>query len=412
MTGLRIDALRGLAALGVVLYHVRTELWVGWCAIRAHPQDFSTMDEMLAYLGLPMRFMGGGVLLFFVLSGFCIHRPQAEKAANLADADKVRAPGWPRFLLRRFLRIYPPYLAALIFSGAALLVIGDAGREDLVRWLSSALMVQNYVPPGGQVMTNPSLWSLPVEMELYLIYPLFWWVGTRVGWGWMMGLATAVSTVALAMSVCGVRWLDGSFPRFWLVWCAGAWVANRLSQKKLPKWSLRWAFILVGTLAAACLSEFLPSALAESSTMLLWGAVGVVALIWACADESEGTKPEGTWILRILAKVGVISYSLYLVHYPIFFIAGHWWRTWFGAKPSSLAVPMAWVLFAIGAAWLFYVLIERPSHLLARKLGQERRHQGEDSRRVGIKRRVAEEREGHQDMSDKVCAPSDSARIE
>lgn len=376
----RVDLLRGLAALGVVLYHVRTELWVGWNAIRMSPQDYPALDCTLAYLGLPMRFLGAGVMIFFVLSGFCIHRPQAEKARNSMPGKEGSGPKWGSFFLRRFLRIYPPYLAALVLSGIALLAIGAMEHQNVVRWLTSVLMVQNYVPPGGQVATNPSLWSLPVEMELYLVYPLAWWVVRRFGSGWMLVCAAVVSVVSVVMSLNGMAWLEGNFLKYWLVWCAGAWVAERHSMKRLPQWNWLWRAILLGAVAIACASEMVSFPAARSASFLLWGTVGVLGLFWATEGKAGGGWVGTVWPAQALVRVGVFSYSLYLVHYPMFFVLGHWWRIWFGSKPSNLLVAMGAVLVAIGVAWIFYILIERPSHVLARRLGRVRKSPLDEAR--------------------------------
>ncbi|QIF02926.1 acyltransferase [Roseimicrobium sp. ORNL1] len=373
MSEFRVDVLRGLAALGVVFYHVRSELWVGWNAIRIHPENFTVLERLLAYLGLPMRFMGAGVVIFFVLSGFCIHKPQAERIHKLGGGKESACPTWSSFYLRRFLRIFPPYLAALVLSGVVLVVVGALNHQSIVRWLASVFMMQNYVPPGGQVASNPSLWSLPVEMELYVAYPAVWWMINRLGCSRMLVFVGSVSAVSIVVSLSGVRWLGGNFLNFWVVWCAGAWVAERSAMKRLPGWTLQWGLIFAGTLTAACASEMMSFPAAKSVSLLLWGAVGVLALIWASSDKSGEGWLDAAWPARALAKVGVFSYSLYLVHYPLFFAMGHWWKIWTGDKPSNLLVAMAGILISVGAAWIFYILIERPSHVLARRLGQERK---------------------------------------
>ena len=68
-----IDVLRGVAALGVAWYHSRVDLWVGFKAIQADPEAYSVFDWGLSFLSLPISQMGSMVMLFFVLSGFCIH---------------------------------------------------------------------------------------------------------------------------------------------------------------------------------------------------------------------------------------------------------------------------------------------------------------------------------------------------
>jgi peptidoglycan/LPS O-acetylase OafA/YrhL len=354
---LRLDALRGIAAVSVALYHVRSELWVGWAGIRADPGAFSLTDRTLSWLGVPMRFMGAGVLLFFVISGYCIHRPQA------ADVG-AHGPGWSRFLIRRTLRIYPPYLVALLLSGLVLAWAQGWTRAGDNRLLASLPMLQNYWPPRGQLPTNPSLWSLPVEMELYLVYPLAWWLGRRLGWNLALACAITISLAAQYLSWNGAHWLDASFPRFWALWCAGAWLAERSSRKPFPRWDWRWCVGLAALLVAAVVSDQM--APVRGLSLWLWGLASMLALIWATGRSAT----HGSNWVTVAAWIGMFSYSLYLIHYPLFHLAGEAWRRGFGAKPSSLAVPLAGVLVAIAVARLFHRCIEAPSHRLARRAGR------------------------------------------
>jgi peptidoglycan/LPS O-acetylase OafA/YrhL len=423
----RLEVIRGGAALAVTLFHVRSELWVGWKAIQANPWGVFTFDAALAWVGVPMHFMGAGVLLFFVISGYCIHRPQAERQLKKAEsgnrwakgggdgsmglrdcrtaedqmagkgqlkADGVElkaemempegsafecsafpvsvffnSPSWFRFFVRRFLRIAPPYWVALVLSAGVWAVIGDISAEGWQRIGSSALMVQNYWGLGGQVSTNPSLWSLPVELELYLVYPLAWWIGNRVGWTWMLLLAVAVSASAQYASLRGAGWLDGSFPKFWALWCAGAWVAEQNALDRLPQWNLGWGAALLVTAAFAVGTELV--APLQPLTPWAWGVVGLLALLWAVAPCGAGpivSRMPTAW----LAWIGRFSYSLYLIHYPLFQGAGYLWRQHFGDKPHSLLVALVAVVAVVPLAWLFHRLIELPSHRLARRWGRER----------------------------------------
>jgi peptidoglycan/LPS O-acetylase OafA/YrhL len=78
-----IDFLRGLAAVGIVLYHVRVDLWVGWVEISTHPESFSIFDRVAALLSIPLPFLRSAVMLFFLVSGFCVHYPYAASGRLL-----------------------------------------------------------------------------------------------------------------------------------------------------------------------------------------------------------------------------------------------------------------------------------------------------------------------------------------
>ena len=93
-----IDVLRGVAALGVAWFHSRVDLWVGFREINANPDGYSPIDRWLSLLSLPVSQLGSLVMLFFVLSGFCIHLPLAGKG---------RSPDLASYAIRRGFRLYP-----------------------------------------------------------------------------------------------------------------------------------------------------------------------------------------------------------------------------------------------------------------------------------------------------------------
>ena len=75
-----VDVMRGISALGVAWFHSRSDLWIGFKSIDADRAAYSVFDRVLSYFSLPVSQMGGMVMLFFVLSGFCIHLPTARKS--------------------------------------------------------------------------------------------------------------------------------------------------------------------------------------------------------------------------------------------------------------------------------------------------------------------------------------------
>src|ERR1700742_1749454 len=96
-----IDALRGIAALGVVFYH----------AVEQGQQHVP--NNLLEYPVRALQFLSSfgyiGVFLFFVISGFCIHWKCAKARATGLEPDIRFGPFWKR----RLRRLYPPYLIAL-----------------------------------------------------------------------------------------------------------------------------------------------------------------------------------------------------------------------------------------------------------------------------------------------------------
>ena len=117
-----IDFLRGLSCIGVLLYHVRVDLWIWGWRITSYPQEYSSFAKAIAWLSIPTPFMGYAVVLFFLISGFCIHYPNTSENAR---------PCWKTYLVRRFWRIYPAYFATLLLtSGISLVCITIWGDKS------------------------------------------------------------------------------------------------------------------------------------------------------------------------------------------------------------------------------------------------------------------------------------------
>src|SRR5687768_13835680 len=157
-----IDALRGIAALAVVITHIPRE----------HQGSFD--GTFLALL--PMDFGTLGVPLFLVISGFCIHLAVARRARQ----DQKASVDWAQFWKRRFYRLYPPYLAAIAFSMAAYLLVSTFGRirpglEMDSPWIDLAshlLLIQNILPAFSDGLFNPAFWTLALEEQLYALFAL------------------------------------------------------------------------------------------------------------------------------------------------------------------------------------------------------------------------------------------------
>jgi peptidoglycan/LPS O-acetylase OafA/YrhL len=154
-----IDALRGVAALGVVLYHAVMQ------TANAVPDNlFRWPVKLIQYLS---SFGYIGVCLFFVISGFCIHLQWAKARAN----RKPHQISFGSFWKRRIRRLYPPYLfaLALFFLMAALSTGIDITHFFVYDVVMHLLMLHN-LDPQTCYSINGVFWTLAVEEQLYLAY--------------------------------------------------------------------------------------------------------------------------------------------------------------------------------------------------------------------------------------------------
>src|ERR1700682_1328604 len=117
--------------------------------------------------------------LFFVISGFCIHLSRAK-----AQAESKPSVSFAAFWKRRFRRLYPPYLIALILY---LAIAGFTTKFELTPFyiwdvLSHLFMIHN-LDSHTVYSINGVFWTLAIEEQLYLAYFLLLFLRTRCGWG-------------------------------------------------------------------------------------------------------------------------------------------------------------------------------------------------------------------------------------
>src|SRR5207248_19964 len=175
-----LDGIRGLAALFVVINHVFLRAFPGY------PVDHAPLWAAWFIYG---RF---AVVVFIVLSGFSLALSPARHGWRL--------DGVSRFAHRRARRILPAYWAALAFSLAvAWLIVPQPGHgmPDTKSVLVNGLLVQNVV---GAHSPNSAFWSMAVEAQLYLLFPLLLLMVRRRG---AIVMVAAVTLVVAAVGIVG-----------------------------------------------------------------------------------------------------------------------------------------------------------------------------------------------------------------
>lgn len=306
-----IDFLRGVAALAVAFGH----------ALTAAPYSFA--GPLFEQLCLHIMWVAvSGIPLFFVVSGFCIHLGQVRHGGTFKFVD---------FWRRRLWRLYPTYFVVLVGSIALLVVFWATGQgeevidhypEPKLAWIGGdfvahALMLHGLYPLFDQGAGNPSLWTLAREEYLYLMYPLLLLLRARMSWSALAALLAVVSVViqhaiAPAISEPNTRWLIlHSAPALWIQWHLGVVAADAYrGEIRLPAfWSqARWIpmWMLLGYV-------MMPG------TIFL--GLAFFTAVNACARrEVDGRWPVGG-MTGAISRVGLWSYSLYLIHFPVQMVA-------------------------------------------------------------------------------------------
>ena len=264
--------------------------------------------------------------------------------------------------MRRFWRIYPAYFAALVVTACVsflcLTVWGDK-TWDISRIFRVATLSQNYPPENGQFLTNPSLWTIPLEFEFYILYPFVFFFMAKTKFLTLSIIALIVSTLAVNLSKGGMTWLTFTAFFFWPSWLLGAWVAQlhreeQLSRIKLPFYLISKALVLV--LALISSHEKWQSWIQYSC----WTAFYFLFLIVCLIRAEFIIDILGKKIFQLISWIGSISFSLYLIHFPFFKLFGYLHRSFWEQKPVNFLTTIFYLLTVVFIAWIFYKWIENP----------------------------------------------------
>ena len=315
----------------------------------------------MAWLSIPAPFLGYAILLFFLISGFCIHYPN-----TLSDSK----PCWKIYFKRRFWRIYPTYLIAILLTSVISYFChiqwGDIDW-NFERILRVATVSQNYPPGNGQFLTNPSLWTIPLEIEFYVLYPLAFFCILKFGFFTLLILSVGFSVLGIYLTKIGLHWVSFTSLFLWPSWLLGAWIAslhreNKLSKLKiLPVSSILILFLIIAL--ASRLQKW-----EEWTQYAGWtGFYFALFLIFLHFEKSISRRRENLF-LKLLAWLGQISFSLYLIHFPLFKLFGFMHRSYFDEKPANFLISLAYLIPVCLLAWIFYRLIELPIHKWSKRL--------------------------------------------
>jgi peptidoglycan/LPS O-acetylase OafA/YrhL len=347
-----LDGLRALAIILVLVYHA----------------------------GISESIVRGGFLgveIFFVLSGFLITTLLLEERRS-AGTVSLSA-----FYARRALRLFPALFVMLAIVVAYTEVFGPASRLASVR--QEALAAAFYYDDWYRAFAlGPSTllghtWSLSVEEQFYVVWPLAMLLVLRFGRGLRGALALALAgTLASA------------------VYRAAAWDGEPTLIRVFTGADTRADALLIGCALAILVhsGRLHPDRVAPTVRLLLLPTLLVLALVTARVSWSSGLLYEGgltvysllcaVLLLALLGPaspalrrafewrpavaIGRISYGLYLWHYPLFQIVDDHFA---GVDPNVLAPLKLLLTFAFaGASW---VIVERPALSLKRHFGRANR---------------------------------------
>ncbi|MEU1721467.1 acyltransferase [Nonomuraea sp. NPDC005692] len=369
-----LDALRGIGALAVVAEHL-----LPWFLPALRPYWFS--------LGVY------GILVFFLVSGYII-------PTSLERHGDVRA-----FWTSRAFRLYPLYLAviALVLAASWWVPVREGVPRDGSAVAAHATMLLDVVSVGGVADT---MWTLSYEMVFYLLVTALFLIRAHERSG-LVSVAFAGASVAVGLVVSGAV-LRGGWPAYvscvvfaaglacvvggWfrrtaacvlglmalallllssrVPWLGAAVVAVMFAGTAIHRWE-RGRGGLWPVAVTAALVAVAPVWAIESGWWWVEADVWLTTIALAAATFAGAMALRGRRLPAVLTWLGLISYSLYLVHHPLlkYFVevTGDLRRA---PLPYQLAMAGLALALILAVSALSYRYVERPMQALGRRVAR------------------------------------------
>jgi peptidoglycan/LPS O-acetylase OafA/YrhL len=322
---------------------------------------------VMAYHAFPSVVSGGfvGVDVFFVISGYLI-------SGIILDGLNGGRFSFATFYARRVRRIFPALalvLGAVLVAGWYLLYADDYARlgrqaaagaafvSNFALWKESS-----YFDVAADLKPLLHLWSLGIEEQFYLIWPVMLVLASRWRYG-PVGVTLIIGSVSFLLAIWTVR-IDRT-PAFFAPWTrfwellAGALLAGIHRQSELDAWvqrqltpGLRHAGAILGIIMIVAGVAWIDSTRVFPGLWVLLPVGGTALLIASGPDAVINRIVLST---PVLVWVGLISYPLYLWHWPLLSFA----HLVEGHTPSP-ALRLVLLAISVVLAAATYYMIERP----------------------------------------------------
>jgi exopolysaccharide production protein ExoZ len=326
-----------MAALGVTIFHA----FYPWLVVPC-PRGFGWLADFA-------RQGWRGVHLFFVISGYCI--------AQLAYREYKQQRRVTHFLANRCLRIFPPYWAACVIAAALAVSAAPFNHAPLFTTLGKIGAL-----PGSwaDVFSHASLldpalgrpgyllvaWSLSWEVAFYFLTSILLLAVSVIG-------AWSAIALALLLAVAGTNAYCVTFlPSLsgWAEFVCGACVFAAYAAKLQGRAAWPWLASITMLGGIGCAKDGIFS-------LLLFAALFALLLHGLRRYDSLLNLAAGAW----LGRIGLWSYSLYLIHAPFISYGRNFFSHFFPDSTPWFIMPIAFCICAsIGVAWIFYTYIVTP----------------------------------------------------
>lgn len=367
----RVESMRGLAALCVAFYHGQLILalpggdplyLVGLTSL-PHVQTALAKCLLIPFNGQ------GGVALFFVISGFVLGLSLDRRHNGFVKECGL-------FLLRRAFRIYPALMASLLLIAAVIYTLSPvppyAGASQWFNaWYRKPISINDAIANLFFLDTgmNNITWTLKVEMEMAVVFPLLYLLNRCVWQGVNISVLAGFAVLcAVTPDPNTLKWVFAFYAGLMLP-CWGEWIST--VAKSSPTGGGSWVgamFVVFGAARPLCLQTSfewsIPILETLSASMILAYVVHMPHSNWFSFLETT-----------MVRRLGKISYSFYVLNFIVLYV---WGLLMLAVVPIELlsAAPLAWnwlvgivaCLTSVPLAAASYNWIEKPFIELGRRL--------------------------------------------
>ncbi len=320
-----LDTIRLALALCVVFCHIGLPIAVD---PSAHSFPWSVIGALYAN-----AFNGpAAVVCFFVVSGFCIHFP----FRNIESLSLIP------YFSRRHIRIWVPIIAAVVIASQVQLKV--------------------------VVFGDSILWSLIAEEIYYVLYPGLRWIARKYSWMHLIAPAFGAAVLVILTNPTAMEYPSYGMAGNWILglpcWLMGCLIAHRFDRDSVQHrslstaaiWGARVGIVAVGTLCSVI--RF------HASIGSPWSLTLFSPLVYLWLREEIRYSLAHPPIL-ILEKLGMMTYSIYLTH----LLAHKFLQGTVGPIQEEWLPRWGYFVAVFAMTTVFYLMVERPSHLLARWVG-------------------------------------------
>lgn len=345
-----IDTLRAIAVLAVLLQH----------ALEVIVQHHPTGDYYWAFhdaIGYYINFGRFGVVLFFFVSGFVIPFSFPESAAPVRD-----------FIVSRFFRLYPAYWTSLLIGLVTILAL-DGRAYPPLQFLANLTMLQTFV-------NVPNLWifywTLAIELLFYIGCTILFATGLLNRRYTAVAIVIGAALIGIVVPMLTDSRTISSILEVGLN--LSAMFLGKIIRDTVIEGRLRWQHVAICTLLYALFAVTLAEKrfggvyhenfFYSYSIGSAYVCAALVFIVFAAFGERMAWRP--------LARVGVISYSVYLMS-PFVIV-------WIHRALDVGEGPLGWSLFvaaivamSLGVSQLTYTVVEKPSIAFGHRFRSKRR---------------------------------------